>query len=78
MALFRGQWGFKKGAMSRDEYERMIHETVEPIFERLKLLCKDQKILRPQVVYGYWPCNAHDDDLIIFDAQDHEKEVERY
>ena len=78
VALFRGQWGFKKGAMARDEYERMIHETVEPIFERLKLLCKDEKILRPQVVYGFWPCNAHDDDLIIFDAQDHEKEVERF
>ena len=78
VALFRGQWGFKKGAMARDEYERMIHETVEPIFERLKRLCKDEKILRPQVVYGFWPCNAHDDDLIIFDAQDHEKEVERF
>ncbi|MEE8153847.1 MAG: methionine synthase [Phycisphaerales bacterium] len=78
VALFRGQWGFKKGTMARDEYGRMIHETVEPIFERLKLLCKGEKILRPQVVYGFWPCNAHDDDLLIFDAQDHEKEVERF
>ncbi|MCH8823812.1 MAG: methionine synthase [Planctomycetes bacterium] len=78
VALFRGQWGFKKGASSRDEYEILIKDTVEPIFDRIKAQCKDEKILRPQLVYGYWPCNSQGDDLIIFDAEDHDKEIERF
>ncbi len=78
VALFRGQWGFKKGAMSAEEYDVLVRETVEPIFERIKSQCRDEKILRPQLVYGYWPCNSQDDDLVVFDAEDHDKEIERF
>jgi len=77
-ALFRGQWGFKPGAMSESEYERLIEETVLPIFERLKKTCREEKILRPAVVYGYFPCNAEGNDLVVFDAEDHDREVERF
>jgi 5-methyltetrahydrofolate--homocysteine methyltransferase len=77
-ALFRGQWGFKKGAMSAEEYQRLLDETVEPIFDRFKRLCKEEKILRPQVVYGYFPCASSGNDLIVFDPADHEREIERF
>ena len=78
VALFRGQWGFKKGSMSPAEYQRNLREVVEPVFERMKELCRDEQILRPQVVYGYFPCNSAGDDLIIFDPEDHAKEIERF
>ncbi len=66
VALFRGQWGFKKGAMSDREYDAMLEDKVVPIFDRVKSLCKSERILRPRVVYGYFPCNADGDDLIIW------------
>ena len=78
VALYRGQWGFKKGSMSKEAYASNLREVVEPIFSRLKQQCKDEKILRPQVVYGYWPCNSQGEDLLIYDAEDHEKEIERF
>jgi len=78
VALFRGQWGFKKGPRSKEEYERELKETVEPIFERLKQQCREEKILRPAVVYGYWPCNSDGDDLIIYDPEQHDREIERF
>ncbi|MCH7572019.1 MAG: methionine synthase [Planctomycetes bacterium] len=78
IALFRGQWGFKKGSMSKEAHQSNLREVVEPIFERLKTQCKDEKILRPQVVYGFWPCNSQGDDLIIYDAEDHDREIERF
>jgi len=78
VALFRGQWGFKKGSMSPDEYKRTLDETVEPLFERMKAMCKAERILRPAVVYGYFPCNAVGDDLVVYDSQDHDKEIERF
>jgi 5-methyltetrahydrofolate--homocysteine methyltransferase len=78
VALFRGQWGFKKGSMTPQEYQRNLHEVVEPLFERMKALCKEEQILRPAVVYGYFPCNSSGDDLIIFDSEDRSKEIERF
>jgi len=78
VALFRGQWGFKRGARSKDEYDREIAEVVQPIFDRLKRQCREERILRPQVVYGFWPCNADGDDLVIFDPEDHAREIDRF
>jgi len=77
VALFRGQWGFKKGALSKAEYERTVEDEVKPIFERLKTMCRDERVLQPRVVYGYWPCQSEGEDLIIFDAEDHDREIER-
>jgi 5-methyltetrahydrofolate--homocysteine methyltransferase len=78
VALFRGQWQFKKGTRSDAEYQAQIDETVMPIFQRLQATCRDEEILKPQVVYGYYPCNSHGDDLIVFDPEDHDREVERF
>ncbi|MFO0829324.1 MAG: methionine synthase [Phycisphaerales bacterium] len=77
-ALFRGQWGFKKGTMAETEYEAVLRDTVEPTFERLKRLCKDDRILRPAVVYGYFPCNAEGNDLVVFDPEQPTREIERF
>ena len=77
-ALFRGQWGFKKGALSRTDFDFLIEETVRPIFERLKLWCGEEDILRPKVVYGWWPCNSDGNDVVIYDEVDHDKEIARY
>jgi 5-methyltetrahydrofolate--homocysteine methyltransferase len=78
VALFRGQWGFKKGSMSPEQYQRNLEEVVEPIFARLKARCRDERILRPQVVYGYFPCNSAGDDLIVYDPEDQGREIERF
>jgi len=78
VALFRGQWQFKKGAMSDAEYDASIEDTVKPIFERLKAQCRDEAILEPKVVYGYYPCHSDGNDLIVFDADDHDREIERF
>ena len=78
VALFRGQWGFKKGSMPEIEYERILADTVEPAFMRLKELCKRERILRPQVVYGFFPCNSAGDDLVVFDPKDQDREIERF
>ncbi|MDZ4831439.1 MAG: methionine synthase [Phycisphaerae bacterium] len=77
-ALFRGQWGFKKGTTGEAEYERLLRDTVEPTFERMKQLCKAERILRPAVTYGFFPCNADGNDLVVYDPQDPSRETERF
>jgi 5-methyltetrahydrofolate--homocysteine methyltransferase len=78
VALFRGQWQLKKGRKTDAEYEQQLEDEIEPLFNKLKKQMKDDGILQPKVVYGYYPCNSDGDDLIVYDAEDHDKEVERF
>lgn len=69
IALFRGQWQVKKGALSDAEYEALLEDKIMPVFDALKAKCKAERILRPSVVYGYFPCNSDGDDLVIWDSE---------
>ncbi|MFK7961332.1 MAG: methionine synthase [Phycisphaerales bacterium] len=78
VALYRGQWQLKKGRMSAAEYERFIEDTAEPVFKELAARCRDEEILQPKVVYGWYPCVAEAEDLVILDPKDHGRELERF
>lgn len=78
IALYRGQWGFKRGDMTEEQHEALIRDTAEPIFERLKAQCKQENILRPAVVYGFFPCASEANDLVVYDPTDPERELERF
>ncbi len=67
-ALYRGQWGFRQGQELDDaSYKKLITTEADPVFEKWSKLAIDEKMLEPQVVYGYFPCAADKNDLIIFD-----------
>ncbi|GAB4516095.1 MAG: methionine synthase [Phycisphaerales bacterium] len=77
-ALYRGQWQLKKGKMSDAEYKHHLEDHADPVLARLKDRARTEGILDPKLVYGYWPCQSDGDDLIIFDPQDHDREIERF
>jgi 5-methyltetrahydrofolate--homocysteine methyltransferase len=66
VALIRGQWQVRKGKLSDAEYNAMLRDTVYPEFAALKEQVALERLLRPAVVYGYFPCNAEGDDLIVY------------
>ncbi len=66
-ALFKGQWQFKQGRRPADEYEAFVRQTVRPIYEELKERSKREQLLKPRVVYGYFPCQSSGNDLIILE-----------
>jgi 5-methyltetrahydrofolate--homocysteine methyltransferase len=78
VALFRGQWQFKKGRKTDAEYEAQLEDEVEPIFLRLAAQCRDERVLQPKVAYGYFPCASEGNDLIVYDPVDHQREIERF
>jgi 5-methyltetrahydrofolate--homocysteine methyltransferase len=45
---------------------------------RIVELCRADEILLPQAVYGYWPCAAEDNDLVLFDPDERSHEVARF
>lgn len=65
VALFRGQWQLKRGKKTVEEHKKQIEEIARPKLNELKLLCKQQHILKPKAVYGYFPCYSEGNDVVI-------------
>jgi 5-methyltetrahydrofolate--homocysteine methyltransferase len=76
-ALFKGQWQYKQGRKTKEEYERIVRETVLPKYAALKEKAKRENLLQPKVVYGYFPCQSSGNDLIIY-GEDKQTEIQRF
>jgi len=70
-ALFKGQWQYKQGKKSKDEYDAILKETVYPKYAEVKANAIRDKLLEAKLVYGYFPCRSDGNDLVIY--QDDEK-----
>jgi 5-methyltetrahydrofolate--homocysteine methyltransferase len=77
-ALFRGQWGFKQGKQSPEEFDRTIAEKAEPVFRDLQKRATEEGWIEPKVVYGYFPVQAEGDELRVFDPGVRDREVLRF
>ncbi|MGB3615458.1 MAG: dihydropteroate synthase, partial [Elainellaceae cyanobacterium] len=63
-ALIAGQWQFRKPKdQSREAYDLFLAEKAYPILEDLKQQVLANTLLAPQVVYGYFPCQADGNSL---------------
>lgn len=76
--LFTFHWGFRKQGKTLEEYWKWVDSEVRPILTRLLKECEEKDILQPQACYGFFPCNADGNALVIFDPADHAKEVGRF
>lgn len=76
--LFQFQWGFRKNGRSLEDYMIWARKELKPTLKRMLDVSKQQDILVPQAVYGYWPANAEGNDVILFDPDDQEREVARF
>ena len=70
-ALFKGQWQYKQGRKTPEEYQAILEETVYPKFAEIKAKAIRDRLLEARLVYGYFPCQSSGNDLIIY--QDDEK-----
>lgn len=73
--LFRGRWGYRKGKLSPEEYESLLQNQVRPEFEALKRRCKEEGLLIPELVYGYYPCNSDGNQVIVYKPEREEEWV---
>ncbi|HEV8651241.1 MAG TPA: methionine synthase [Actinomycetes bacterium] len=64
-ALFRGQWQLRPSG-GREGWRRTLETEARPRLRALLDEAVAQQILRPAVVYGYFPCNADGNDLVVW------------
>ncbi|MBD0283010.1 MAG: cobalamin B12-binding domain-containing protein, partial [Thermoleophilaceae bacterium] len=70
--LFKLHWGGR--GVKGDEWERLVDEDFLP---RLERMWREQDYLHPRARLGYFPANADGNELIIYDPDDRERELER-
>jgi 5-methyltetrahydrofolate--homocysteine methyltransferase len=75
--LFKLHWGGrgKKG----EEWRRIVegHDGDEGFAPKLERMWREQDYLHPKARLGYFPANADGNELIVFDPEDPERELER-
>ncbi|HYQ79274.1 MAG TPA: dihydropteroate synthase, partial [Solirubrobacterales bacterium] len=75
--LFKLHWGGRgvKGEAWRELVEGTAEE--EGFAARLERMWREQDYLNPRVRLGYFPCNSDGNELVVFDPEDPERELER-
>ncbi len=70
VALYRGQWQVRKGSLSDEDYRKMVERDIVPERRKLEASVVEQSLLKPAVIYGYYPCQADGNDLILYRRTD--------
>ncbi|MBA2504876.1 MAG: B12-binding domain-containing protein, partial [Thermoleophilaceae bacterium] len=68
--LFKLHWGGR--GVKGEEWEKLISGDFQP---RLERMWAEQDYLEPRAKLGYFPCNSDGNELVVFDPEDHDKEV---
>ncbi len=75
--LFKLHWGGR--GQKGEEWRRLVegHDGEEGFTARLDRMWREQDYLCPRARLGYFPVNADGNELIVFDPEDHERELTR-
>ena len=61
--------------MKGEAWEKLLDEDFRP---RLKRMWQEKdEYINARALLGYFPCNSDGNELVIFDPEDHDKEIER-
>ncbi|MEN2982485.1 MAG: homocysteine S-methyltransferase family protein [Thermus sp.] len=69
LALFRGQWGYRRQGMSREAWQALVEREAEPIFRRLLEEAMREGWLRPRVLYGFFPVAREGEEVLVFSPE---------
>ena len=76
--LYQFHWGYKKDGRTLDGFLAWANKELKPILTGLVDEAEAERVFPPQAVYGYWPAAADGNDVILFDPEDHDREVARF
>jgi 5-methyltetrahydrofolate--homocysteine methyltransferase len=72
--LFKLHWGGR--GVKGEAWDKLLNEEFRP---KLKKMWKEKdEYIHARALLGYFPCNSDGNELVIFDPEDHDKEIERF
>ena len=75
--LFKLHWGGR--GVKGEAWEALVEgrDGEEGFAPRLERMWAEQDYLQPRARLGYFPCNAEGNEIVVFDPEDPERELER-
>ncbi|MDE2164871.1 MAG: methionine synthase [Alphaproteobacteria bacterium] len=67
--LYQFHWGFRKQGRTLGEFKAWARQELRPVLNQLLERVAQENILVPQAAYGYWPCAAAGDELVLYDPE---------
>ncbi len=77
VSLFRGQWQYRRGRRTEEEWRRQANEELEPLLQDLLARYGREGVLRPAAIWGFFPANSDGEHLVVFEASG-AREVARF
>jgi 5-methyltetrahydrofolate--homocysteine methyltransferase len=75
-SLYRLSWG---GANAKGEaWETLVRDEFEPRLAAYQRRAEAGGLIAPRAVYGYFPASGDGDDIIVYDPNDHAREIARF
>ena len=75
--LYQFHWGYRKDGRTLGEYKAWARDALRPILDGLLDRVIADDILQPQAAYGYWPCAADGNDVILY-AEDRKRPLAHF
>ncbi|MEI7556026.1 methionine synthase [Candidatus Chlorohelix sp.] len=77
--LFRLHWG---GGSSKKKleggYDALVKDEFEPLLAELRESAEREGFLAPKAIYGYFPCHAEGEEVVIYDPENKQHELTRF
>jgi 5-methyltetrahydrofolate--homocysteine methyltransferase len=70
--LFKLHWGGR--GVKGDAWRKLVDDDFRP---RLERMWREQDFLVPRALLGYFPCNSQGNEVIVFDPEQPDRELER-
>ncbi len=67
-ALFKNQWQLKTA--SQEDYVRIVKDKYRPILAKMQEEAIASGVLEPKAVWGYFPCQAEGNDVIVYEPEE--------
>ncbi len=79
-ALFRNQWQFRPegGPDGKVEDDASFKDRIRPVLREQLAAAREDSLLAPQVVYGYYPASGDGQDVVIWEDESRDTEVTRF
>ncbi|MDP9110344.1 MAG: methionine synthase, partial [Candidatus Eremiobacteraeota bacterium] len=75
-SLYRLSWGASN--TKGEAFDTLVREEFEPRLHAYQSEAASTGVLQPRVVYGYFPAAGTGNDVILFDPNDHAREIARF
>ncbi|HET8901258.1 MAG TPA: vitamin B12 dependent-methionine synthase activation domain-containing protein, partial [Holophagaceae bacterium] len=75
--VLRNRWGFSQGSLSDEAFAESLRTKAEPELARWRARFEAEGFLKPKALYGYFPCRAEGDALVVLDPENPGRELSR-